>query len=150
MARLKILGLIFVLFSCTALGFYKSYKLSCRCKKLKEICLSLEKLAQLINSSTGELNRLLALSFRTDLLLIANDKPCFDTSFLQKNDTDILNTLFGEMGISQRENEYKRVVLYKTMLEKQSVSAEADVNKLSRLYNSVGFLSGLVICIFLI
>lgn len=147
---LKISGLLILLLSCTLIGVYKSNMLSLRSKKLDEICIALEKLAELINCGTGELSSLLMLSFESDVLEIKVDKPVIKTEGLLKEDIELLDKLLKEIGIYDREKEYKQIMLYKTMFMGLKEKAMCDTKRLCKLYNSLGFLIGLTICIFLI
>lgn len=140
MAVFKIFGLLSVLISSTALGFYKSYTLNLRCRKLSEFCVSLEKLSHFITSSFKDLELLLRESFGGEI----------DTSGISKEDKEILEKLFSEIGISDRQRDCNNVLMHKNLLEKQLETAEDDCKRLSKLYNSLGFLGGLSLCIFLI
>ena len=140
MTVFKIFGLLSVLLSSTSLGFYKSYTLNLRCRKLSEFCVSLEKLSHFITSSFKDLDVLLRESFGGEI----------DTSGISKEDKEILEKLFSEIGISDRERDFNSVVLCKSLFEKQLETAEDDCKRLSNLYNSLGFLGGLSICIFFI
>ena len=137
----KILGLLSLVFSGTALGFYKSYLLGLRQKRLLEICNGLDKLALLITSSVKDLDVLLRESFKGGNM---------DTFGLLNSDKEILDNLISTLGISNRKREYDNVILCKKLLEKQFYEAKEDYNSLSKLYRSLGFLGGLFLCIFLI
>ncbi len=138
----KIFGLLLILLSATAWGFLKGNRLLKRSKALEEICISLEKLAELVKCGTGELTELLRLSF--------GDKNFLADENLSKEDKALFEKLLSEMGISHREKEYKQILIYKTLYKKRLDEAEAQNKKLCKLYNSLGFLIGLSICIFLI
>ena len=150
MTVFKIIGLLFLLTACTSFGFFKSYRLSLRSKRLNEICIALQKLQQLICSSTQDLNKLLEFSFGKNFIGFENEKPIFNTEGLLKEDMEFLYKLFKEIGISQRETEYKRIAVFETIFKNQLNDANENTKRLSKLYNSLGFLGGLSICIFLI
>ncbi len=137
----KVLGLLSLVVSGTALGFYKSYLLGLRQKRLLEICNGLDKLALLITSSVKDLDVLLKESFKGGKI---------DTFGLLISDKEILENLISVLGISNRKREYDNVILCKKMLEKQFSEAKEEYNSLSKLYRSLGFLGGLFLCIFLI
>lgn len=143
----KILGLLLILLSTTSFGFYKANRLVKRSRALGEICVSLEKLAELIKCGTGELKELLSLSFSDK---IGNGNEIMIDDSLLKEDNELLKKLISEMGISHRETEYKHILLYKTLFEKRLREAENDSTRLCKLYNTLGFLTGLSICIFLV
>lgn len=137
----KVLGLLSLVVSGTALGFYKSYLLFQRQKQLLEICNGLERLALLITSSVKDLDVLFKESFKGEKI---------DTFGLLKSDKEILENLISSIGISNRKREYNNVILCKNLLEKQFLEAKEEHNSLSKLYRSLGFLGGLFLCIFFI
>lgn len=143
MNTVKIAGLILILLSCSALGLHKADALKKRSRKLKNICVSLEKLYQLVENSPLESAELITLSFGTE-------NPKENTAYLEPSDTELLNRFLGEFGMGDREKESRNISLYKTLFEKQLQEAEENSNRLYKLYNSLGFLTGLVICIFLV
>ena len=137
----KVLGLLSLVVSGTALGFYKSYLLFQRQKQLLEICNGLERLALLITSSVKDLDVLFKESFKGEKI---------DTFGLLNRDKEILENLISSIGISNRKREYDNVILCKNLLEKQFLEAKEEHNSLSKLYRSLGFLGGLFLCIFFI
>ena len=137
----KVLGLLSLVVSGTALGFYKSYLLFQRQKQLSEICNGLERLALLITSSVKDLDVLFKESFKGEKI---------DTFGLLNSDKEILENLISSIGISNRKREYDNVILCKNLLEKQFLEAKEEHNSLSKLYRSLGFLGGLFLCIFFI
>lgn len=137
----KVLGLLSLVVSGTALGFYKSYLLFQRQKQLLEICNGLERLALLITSSVKDLDVLFKESFKGEKI---------DTFGLLNRDKEILENLISSIGISNRKKEYDNVILCKNLLEKQFLEAKEEHNSLSKLYRSLGFLGGLFLCIFFI
>ena len=137
----KVLGLLSLVVSGTALGFYKSYLLFQRQKQLLEICNGLERLALLITSSVKDLDVLFKESFKSEKI---------DTFGLLNSDKEILENLILTLGISNRKREYDNVILCKNLLEKQFLEAKEEHNSLSKLYRSLGFLGGLFLCIFFI
>ena len=137
----KVLGLLSLVVSGTALGFYKSYLLFQRQKQLLEICNGLERLALLITSSVKDLDLLFKESFKGEKI---------DTFGLLNRDKEILENLISSIGISNRKSEYDNVILCKNLLEKQFLEAKEEHNSLSKLYRSLGFLGGLFLCIFFI
>ena len=143
MNMVKTAGLMFILISCSAVGLIKADALKKRSLKLKHICLSLEKLYQLVENSPLESAELINLSFGLT-------NPEEDTAYLKPEDTELLNRFLGEFGMGDRAKECRNISLYKTLFEKQLWQAEENSNRLYKLYNSLGFLTGLVICIFLV
>ncbi len=150
MTPIKILGLLLILTATTLFGFYKSNSLIIRSKKLGKITHSLGKLAQLVRCGSGELENVLLYSFSSDILTYKNGEVKIFNQYLLKEDLKIFDNFFLEIGMNDRESEYKKIMLYKALFEKQLKAAEDNVSRLSKLYNSLGFLTGVSICIFLI
>lgn len=150
MLLFKIIGLLLILAASTLFGLLKANSLKKRADKLGKICISLSKLAQLILSGAGELKALFSLSFEKEILAYNENTPIINKSFLESKDIELLNNFLKEIGMSDSESEYKRITVYKTLFEKQLAEAEKRFVELSKLYNSLGFLTGLSICIFLI
>ena len=112
MMILKTAGLMFILLSCSALGLIKADALKKRGHKLESICLSLEKLYQLVENSPLESDELIVLSFGVT-------NPRENTAYLKPEDTEILNRFLGEFGMGDREKECRNISLYKTIFEKK-------------------------------
>ena len=144
---IKLLGLILILFTCTLGGFYKGMGLKKRCEKLNRICIALSKLSRFVSLGTGELEELIKSSFDQDIL---NDGLTLEKSFLTNEEIDLFDRLMFELGVSDRVTECKKIELYNSLFEKLLKSAEEDEKRLFKFYNSLGFLSGLAICIFII
>ena len=142
MMILKTAGLTFILLSCSAVGLIKADALKKRSHRLESICLSLEKLYQLVENSSLESAELIELSFGEIFIGI--------TACLKPADTELINRFLNEFGMGDREKECRNISLYKTLFEKQFGEAEDCSNRLYKLYNSLGFLTGLLICIFLV
>ncbi|MEE0896743.1 MAG: stage III sporulation protein AB [Acutalibacteraceae bacterium] len=142
MNTVKTIGLIFILFGCSGFGFIKADALKKRSRTLKSICIGLEKLYQLVENSSLESAELIELSFGE--IFIGS------TACLKPADAELINRFLNEFGMGDREKECRNISLYKTLFEKQFGEAEDCSNRLYKLYNSLGFLTGLLICIFLV
>jgi len=147
---LKILGLLLILVSSTILGYYKGYILRRRAEKLKVICLSLEKFSQLVKSGAGELSPLLSMSFSKNILTFSDSSPVINENFLEKEDIKLFGDFLSKAGLSDCESEVKRIAVYKTIFESNCQKAKRKSDELCKLYNSLGFLIGIFICILLV
>ncbi len=147
---LKTVGMLLILLSFTFFGFYKADLLNKRSKKLNEICMGLERLKGFIKNGNGDLEKLIKLSFSNDVFSDRLGGAVINKNYLLEEDIEPFQRLLNELGISDRETEEKRITLYKVLLEKQQQSAEEKTSGLYKLYTSLGFLTGLSICIFLI
>ncbi len=143
----KIVGL-FAVFSVPCIyGFYKSYSVKKRCIKLKKLVVSLAKISEYIRIEKYEKNRLFKRCFDASLL---NADLEFNCEYLLKEDISLLNEFLDNFGAGDRKNEYERTCVYINLFERLSEKAEFETEKLSRLYSSLGVLTGLSLCIFLI
>ena len=144
----KIGGLLLIFFASCLLGFYKSNQLIKRSKALSEVCVSLEKLAELIKCGTADLHKLLNLCFENKVqrtkkgYILNDDRLCKEDKKLEK--------LIEQMGVSNKESEIKNVLICNTLFQKRLKEAEDKAERLAKLYNSLGPLIGASICIFLI
>ncbi len=149
MNTFKIIGLLLVFSASSFFGFYKSNQLLKRSKALGEVCISLDKLAELIKCGGADLEQLLSLCFNNKISLTR--KGCtIDDDRLSKEDKKLFEKLISEMGVLNKESEIKNVLIYNTLFQKRLKEAEANAERLSKLYNSLGVLIGASICIFLI
>ena len=144
----KIIGLLILFISSSMLGFLKSYNLKMRAEKLKGLCLSFEMLASRIKAEKTELERAVLLSFSEDTVYIKESKAVINPALLEKEDISLVEEFFESFGRRDINSEYERVLLFASLLQKQRKDAEEKKEKLSKLYNSLGVLFGIFICIF--
>ncbi len=150
MLLLKLSGLVLIFSTFSLAGFCRSFILKKRNDRLREICISLSKFAQLVRNGSGELKGILELSFGRKIISFVDDKPRISDSYLERDDIHLIESFLNESGMSDRESEYKRALLYQTLFEQRSDEATKKAENLSKLYTSLGVLSGLSICIFLV
>lgn len=134
----KIIGFAFIITTTSLLGFLKANNLNLRYKKLKKIKASILDLKQRIRLSHLEIDKLIELSF----------KGIPDYSNLEKSDFQIISEFFENIGMSDSNAECERCELYINLLDRQITEAEKNYYELNKLYKSIGFLSGIFICIF--
>lgn len=144
----KSLGLIIILSACSLAGFFKSFALKKRHKKLLEIYRSMSDLRERIRMGTGEIEGLVYLSFSADTVMLSRGKAVINTMYLEKADAELLEEFFKDLGMSDSESEYERIGLYMALTDKKCGEAERKCGELCRLYSSLGILCGLFICIF--
>ena len=138
MLSLKIIGFILTISTTTIFGFLKANSLAFRYKKLCLIKNSITDLKQRIRLSQNELKKLIAISFKN----ITNIK-----GGLNKNDSEILDSFFENLGDGDIKTECERCELCISLLENQIIDAKNDNEQLNKLYKNVGFFSGVFICI---
>ena len=144
----KITGLFILFISSCFLGFLKSYNLKMRAEKLKALCLSFEMLASRIKAEKTELERAVAVSFPKETVYIKENRAVINPDLLEKEDIALIEEFFDSFGRRDINSEYNRVQLFASLLQKQRKEAEEKKEKLSKLYNSLGVLFGIFICIF--
>lgn len=135
----KISGLIIIVFVCWAIGFLKANALHLRYKKLCNIHNGIGDLKERIRLHGGEIDRLINLSFETY-------PP--DYTALQKEDITLIEDFFKNIGMSDTKAEYERCELYMNLIDTKITLAQKNYQELNKLYKSIGFFSGIFICIF--
>ncbi len=133
----KILGFLIIITVCASIGFLKSGELKLRYKKLCLLCEGVLSLKERIRLSGGELKRLLCECFSYPL----------DYSELYKSDCEIIDSLFAEISLLDREGACKRCDLALELLKQKQAEAKERYLQLGKLYKSIGALSGIFICI---
>ncbi len=141
MNTVKIIGLVLILVCCSAVGLIKGEQLRKRSQILREACVSFEKLYQMLLNSSMEREELLEVCFG-DVVLSAKG--------FAADDKELFQGFLKDFGMGDREKECRNIMLYKTLFQKQLSEAEENAGRLYKLYNSLGFLVGLVICIFIV
>lgn len=137
----KISGFILIIFTTGSIGFLKSLEIGNRYKKLQSIQKGIGELKERIRMGGGEIDRLLTSSF--------HEYP-INYSYLEKSDIEILNDFFSNVGLSDTKTEYERCEVYINLLKNKIEEANTKYRETSRLYKSIGLLSGVFICIFLL
>ena len=137
----KVLGFILIIFTTASIGFLKSAGLCNRYKKLQSIQKGISELKERIRMGGGEIDRLLTSSF--------HEYP-INYTFLEKGDIEILDDFFSNVGLSDTKTEYERCEIYINLLKNKIEEANEKYRETARLYKSIGFLSGVFICIFLL
>lgn len=137
----KILGFILIIATTFSIGFLKSSELGIRYKKLQSIQKGIGELKERIRMGGGEIDRLLASSF---------PQYPIDYCSLEKDDIEILNDFFSNVGLSDTKSEYERCEVYINLLKNKIEEANAKYRETAHLYKSIGLLGGIFICIFLL
>ena len=146
---LKLIGLLIIFATCSFGGLYKSLKLKKRAEKLFLFAKALDDMAERIKAQAAEAAVLISACFKDEAVFINRGKISFNNNFLEKEDINLLNEFFDDFGARDKDGEYERTKFYAALLQKQYEFSDIKCNKLCRLYNSLGVLSGLFICIFL-
>ncbi len=133
----KFIGLLLIIVVSAAIGFAKSGELYQRCKKLEIFKKCILEFKERLRLSYGELDRIKDKCFKTPI----------DYSGLYNSDSEIIESMFREIALLDREGAYNRCLLAIELLEKQQAEAESQYKDLGKLYKSIGVLGGIFICI---
>ncbi len=135
----KAVGFVLIILTTSALGFLKANLLNMRYKKLVSLKNAITDLKQRIRLTHNEIDKLIAICFKNIPDLYSN---------LEKSDIEIIKSFFEGVGQSDTSSECERCELYISLLDTQISDAKKNYTELNKLYKSVGFLSGVFICIF--
>lgn len=144
----KLIGLIMILSASSLAGFAKSMRLRQRYRTLCEIYRSMSDLKERIRVSSGEIERLVRLSFESGTAEFSGGSLKINAAGLEKGDISLLNDFFGNLGMSDAESECERTGLYMSLVHKKCDEAEKKCGELCKLYDTLGILCGIFICIF--
>lgn len=146
----KISGLLLILAVCSCLGLLKSENLKRQSSDLAEFIKSLSRLSELVRIGNYEIDELVNICFKKNLGFLQNGKFSITSSVLSDAQSRIINEFFEGFGFSDTEGEHNRTELYIKMLKNEQKEALERYSTLGSLYRSVGFMGGLIICIFLL
>lgn len=133
----KILGLLSILLVCTAAGFMKAFSLKGRYDNLVTVKNGILKLRERIRLHSGNKSCLLTQCFPASITLNGDDKKLFD-EFIEN------------FGKGDTREEIERSGAYASLFETKIKEAKKEADEQQRLYKTLGFLSGLFLCIFFI
>lgn len=134
----KFCGFLLIVFTTYSFGFMKSNALNMRKKKLINLKNAITDLKQRIRLSHSEIDKLIAISFKDIADVYSN---------LEKNDHEIIENFFKDIGMSDTKSELERCELCISLLNTQIAEAEKNCIELGKLYKNIGLLSGIFICI---
>lgn len=107
-------------------------------------------LRERIRMGAGEIERLVDLCFEEGAVLLSDGKTQIDRAYIEREDAVLLEEFFRDLGMSDSDSEYERIGLYMGLVKKKCEEAEQKCGELCRLYNALGILCGIFICIFLL
>ena len=134
---------------CAVLGVLKSDSLKRRGERLQDILKSLSRLSELIRMGNYEMDELVSICFDSSVISVSCGKCRLKEEYLLKEDVTLLRDFFADFGMTDKESEYERTKLYYSLLKAQHSTALKVHSELGRLYRSIGFMGGLILCIFL-
>lgn len=137
----KALGFVLIITTSTTIGFLKANTLNLRVKKLQSLAQGITQLKELIRLGGGEIDKIAKQSF---------DSFPIDYSSLSRDDCEIAESLFKEIGLLDTEAAYNRCNVCLSLLNTRHTEALQKCRELGKMYKSVGALFGVFICIFFI
>ncbi len=137
----KTIGFVLIISASSFIGFLKSNELLLRYKRLCEIEKNIAELKSRIRLHSGELERLLLSSF--------GEYP-ISYAYLKKEDIEILEDFFENLGKADTKTECEKCELYIKLINDKIKAANAHYQEVGKLYKNIGIFSGIFICIFLI
>lgn len=147
---IKITGLLLVLSVSSAVGFMRAAAVKTREKRLFELYLCMCDLKERIRLENGELRDVLKKSFGDRVTETENGGFVISVNGILGEDEKIINGYLSSAGMSDPDAEYERAELYASLVKNLHSAAAADSAQLCNLYKTLGFMTGLFICIFLI
>ena len=108
----KLAGLITVFSVCTLGGFFKSMSLKKRHSRLCGFYRSMSDLRERIRMGSGEIERLVALSFEEGAVLLSDGKTQIDRAYIEGEDAALLEEFFRDLGMSDSQSECENRALY--------------------------------------
>lgn len=144
----KITGLLIIFLVCSMAGIIKASGLKSRSQKLMQYYQGALALAERIRVCEGEIIPLVKICFNSTLLTVSKDKVIVEATGLKKEDTQLLNEFFNNIGMSDQESQYKRTRAFAALLKEKYSASTLESQNLCRLYQSLGVLCGIFLCIF--
>ena len=147
----KIIGMLFIMFSGTAIGFYRSYTYIKRVEQRKKVHSGMENLKQKINFGADELPEILSDSFKDCGAVRVNGSRAKAVEYgINGEDKRIINEFFLSLGSAVGKRECERIEMYMDLMSNRINSAQKIVNEKSKLWRTFGFCGALALCIMII
>lgn len=135
----KFWGLAFLLLCCTAFGFLKANALKYRIEALQKIKSGLLNLKERLRLHSGDKNKLIDACFPNVEKLLQS---------LTEADKKLWNEFLSQFGRSDTKSEYERCLAFIALFDNKITALLSDSHELQKLYKSLGFFSGVFLCIF--
>lgn len=144
----KIFGLAILFLSCALFGFFKSFELKRREENLRGIISSLNELSARIKTQNTSIASLVERCFSKNVVRIEVETGEFTVMGLEKQDKTLLEEFFSDIGMRESDAEHERTRLYCGLFKERLAVVSEECSSLCRLYNTLGILFGVFICIF--
>ncbi len=147
----KIIGMLFIMFSGTAIGFYRSYSYIRRTEQLKKIHSGMQTLKQKINFGADELSQILGESFiNCGAIKVNGSRAMAVENGITKEDKRVIDDFFSQLGTNVCQLECKRIDLYTGLIGERIKDAQKCVNEKAKIWRTFGFCGALALCILII
>ena len=143
----KFLGLALIFLTCVSAGYIKSLSLRKKSENLRIAANSVAELAGRIKIG-GEICELISVSFESSLVKCCDGKITVNRQAFFKEEADLLEEFFGDIGMRDSLAEQERTAAFADILTKRHSESLPSSAELCRLYNSIGVLGGIFLCIF--
>lgn len=144
----KITGLLLVFLVSYGFGALKSLELKKREENLRGIVASLNELSSRIMLSDYKISELINLCFCENTVITDNKTGKLEIKGLEKGDKRLLEEFFCDLGMRDSKTEQERISLYSELFKGRLSEAISESASLCKLYNALGVLCGIFLCIF--
>lgn len=138
---MRIIGAVLILLAATLYGIFAARGLSLRVNKLESTRLFINALCEEIRLTRAELPLVLARLPRKGVYI--ENGSWHGAEGLKDEDKRLLASFLYSLGKTDVEGQISNAELHVKALEERLLDAKEEKRKLSRLYVSLGFLSGL-------
>lgn len=151
MLVIKVIGISLAVLSCICFGFFKSFSIKSRAKKLSLISNGMIMLNEYIEQSNLELDIALKKAFsKCNFLDFSNDEIIISDKDLTFEDKKFLKDFFADLGKYTKKSECDRIKLYYTDIQKIADIAFSESFQKCKLWQTFGICIGLTLGVLLI
>ena len=145
MWALKLLGALFVVFSCSFFGLSLANQLKTRAKTLRSFLVCLDSITVYIRLSAFHIEEILEKCLPTGMQydgkgLIAENSLC-----LKESDRILINEFLNDLGMTDSDCLINKCKSYRQLLLNAIDEADRDISEKYRLFSVSGFLIGITL-----
>lgn len=151
MLAFRLIGVILIVFVCSATGFLKGLSVKMRCKKLSLFCGGLDTLYEYIEQGEFGLNDAIKRAFVKCgfITFYGGEYVCRDSD-LNREDKVLITEFFASLGHSVKKVECDRIKSFSSNIKKLLKEAESETVQKSKIYQTLGVCVGLTLGILLV
>ena len=147
----KLIGVLLIVLSCSAVGFLKSKSVCLRVKKLKLLHSGINSLFEYIEQDKYELKPAIENAFlKCNFITFENSNICCIDNDLTIEDKNLINDFLKSLGCSSKKSDCDRIKAFASLVQKNLTTAETERVQKSKIYQSFGVCIGLALGILLI